>query len=152
MNFLWSLQSSLFDYGYAIYFYEHAEEGGGDGRPCRRVVLEVLFVHLVELGEPREVGHVSVDLHDIVEARAGRLEDRSYVFESLAYLIRKGIWHGARLGVHGTLPRDEHKIVRNHSVGVRSGGSRPLLCHNGLSHRFSLLGRSSVTCLDLLVP
>src|SRR5215211_9435706 len=109
-------------------------------------MIEVFLVHLVELSEPREVGNVSVDLHDVVEARAGGHENRSYVLESLAHLIREGVRHGAGLRVHGTLPRDEHEVASDHGVGVRSGGSRPFLCHNGLSHRFSLLTRSSATC------
>src|SRR5215218_1043429 len=123
------------------------QQGRSDGRPRRGVVIEVFLVHLVELGEPCQVCHVSVDLHDVLEARAGGFEDRLYVLERLTHLVREGVRHGARLRVHRTLPRDEHKVARDHGVGVWSCGSRPFLCHNGLSHRFSLLARLFVTYL-----
>src|SRR5918998_3163552 len=137
--------TELFDRRYAVHLYQHTEQGCGDGRPCRRVMIEVLLVHLVELGKPCQVGNVSIDLHDVVETRAGGPENRLYVLESLAHLIRETVRHGTRLRIHRALPRDEHKVTSDNGVGVRPGGSRPFLCHYGLSHRFSLLARSTAT-------
>src|SRR3712207_103921 len=91
--------------GDAVDFHQEPEQTGGHGRPRRWIVAEELPVDLVELRKACEVRHVGVHLHDVLQARSGSLQDRLYVPQGLADLVREGVGHGARLGVGG--PRSE---------------------------------------------
>src|SRR5215212_1422737 len=126
-----------FELGHAIDLHQDTEQGRGHRGTGGRLVPEKLLVHFVELCEPGKVGHVSVHLHDAVQAGSRGLQDRSHVLERLANLVRESIRHIARRGVYGTLARDEHEAVGNHSLGVGTGGSGSSLGHHGTPHRSS---------------
>src|SRR5215217_9747299 len=122
------------EHGDAVYFHQEPEQADGHGRPRRGILAEELPVHLVELREPGEVRHVGVHLHDVFQARSRGFQDRLYVPEGLAHLVREGVGHGAGLGVHGTLAGYEHEAVGDDGMGVGAGRLWSFFGCDGLSH------------------